>query len=146
MMRCVTFPVLSPRVMRRWQQLYPHATIAPDIVAFYHQLFAGTLLPREMVKQMTALVSVPHAPAHYGRAGYGLGIMGDAGYGLGIMGDAASRYGVLWGHNGSGPGYSASAFHAPELRGQRVTVCALCAIEGDGLAEQLVFDTLHLSV
>ena len=69
----------------------------------------------EAERELTTLVPVPSAPAHWVRPGYGLGIMGDAG----------SRWGMLWGHNGGGPGYTTSAFHAPRLGG--VSVCAMCA-------------------
>ena len=61
-------------------------------------------------------------------------------YGLGIMGDPDSVHGRLWGHTGGGPGYTASAVHAPDLRG--VTVCAMCAFEGEVDAEQVVFTVL----
>lgn len=55
-------------------------------------------------------------------------------YGLGLMGDPASPSGTVWGHNGGGPGYSTSAFHAPELG--RVSVCAMAGVE-DFQAEQV---------
>ena len=61
-------------------------------------------------------------------------------YGLGIMGDPESSWGRLWGHNGGGPGYTTSAFHAPDLGG--ASVCAMCALEGDGKAEQMVLTGL----
>jgi D-alanyl-D-alanine carboxypeptidase len=54
------------------------------------------------------------------------------------MGDRRSPFGPLFGHNGGGPGYNASVFCAPALRGRRVTVCALCASEEDAAAEDLV--------
>lgn len=57
-------------------------------------------------------------------------------YGLGLMGDPVSPWGVIWGHNGGGPGYSTSAFHAPELG--HISVCAMGAEEGFG-AEEVVF-------
>src|SRR5919205_4323224 len=60
---------------------------------------------------------------------------GPPGYGLGLMGTTPSLYGHLWGHNGSGPGFQASAFHAPAFLGGAVTVCVMCAVEDDDLAE-----------
>ncbi len=60
------------------------------------------------------------------------------------MGDSASRHGVLWGHNGEGPGYAASAFHAPDLNGRRATVCVMCAAESSDIAADLVFAVLDL--
>ena len=56
------------------------------------------------------------------------------------MGDRASRFGALFGHSGGGPGYNASVFSAPALRGRHVTVCALCSSEEDGAAEDLALD------
>ena len=54
------------------------------------------------------------------------------------MGDPASLWGRILGHNGGGPCYSASAFHAPDLRG--ASLCAMGAIEDGSDAEGLVFD------
>jgi hypothetical protein len=63
-------------------------------------------------------------------------------YGLGVMADPASPLGPLFGHNGGGPGYDASAFHAPRAAPGGATVCALCAVEGGFAAENLVLDAL----
>lgn len=59
-------------------------------------------------------------------------------------GDLASRHGVLWGHDGEGPGYAVSAFHAPDLRGQPATACAIRAVERSDVAADLVFASLAL--
>ncbi len=48
-------------------------------------------------------------------------------YGLGLM----IEPGVMYGHNGNGPGYSASCFY---LEDAEVTICVLHAAEGDDLA------------
>jgi D-alanyl-D-alanine carboxypeptidase len=53
------------------------------------------------------------------------------------MGDSASAWGLILGHNGGGPGYSVSAFHAPDLGG--LSVCAMGAIEQGFQAEEVVF-------
>jgi D-alanyl-D-alanine carboxypeptidase len=45
--------------------------------------------------------------------------------------------GTIYGHNGGGPGYSASVFHAPDLGG--ATVCVLGAEARGFAAEQVVF-------
>ena len=69
---------------------------------------------------------------------------GEPGYGLGIMGDPLSPWGLTVGHNGGGPCYSASAFHAFDLGG--ASVCAMGAIEDDFNAEAIVFDVFdHLA-
>ena len=106
------------------------ASAPSEIARFFAALFGGRLISSASLRELTTLVPVPNAPAQWIRPGYGLGIMGDAG----------SRWGMLWGHNGEGPGYTASAFHAPRLGG--VSVCAMCALEGDARAEQIVFAAL----
>jgi hypothetical protein len=55
------------------------------------------------------------------------------------MGDPASPWGLLAGHNGGGPCYSASAFHAFDAG---VSVCALGAIEKGFSAEKVVAEVL----
>lgn len=60
------------------------------------------------------------------------------------MGDPGSPWGLAVGHNGGGPCYSASAFHAFDLGG--ASVCAMGAIEEGFSAEDMVFDVLdHLA-
>jgi D-alanyl-D-alanine carboxypeptidase len=105
-----------------------------DIVAFYRGMFSGTLLSAPSVRAMTTLVHVPGVSFRFGPPGYGLG----------LMGTTVSPYGPLWGHNGSGPGFRASAFHAPAFPGGAVTVCVMCAIEDDDAAEGMVAETLAL--
>jgi len=65
---------------------------------------------------------------------------GKPSYGLGLMGDPVSPWGLAVGHNGGGPCYSASAFHAFDLGG--ASVCAMEAIEEGFNAEAVVFDVL----
>ena len=62
------------------------------------------------------------------------------------MADPESPVGPVYGHNGGGPGYTASAFHAPALAPGGTTACALCGVEDDSLAETLVFDALPAPV
>src|SRR6266566_603831 len=109
------------------------ASTPTEIACFFDALFRGRLISSVSLQELTTLVPVSAArveSAHWGRPGYGLG----------IMGDAVSRWGRLWGHNGGGPGYTTSAFHAPDLGG--VSVCAMCALEEKSTAEQLVFAVL----
>ena len=55
------------------------------------------------------------------------------------MSDPESPWGPIWGHNGGGPGYTASTFFAPELGD--VCVCAMAATEDQKFdAERLVFE------
>jgi D-alanyl-D-alanine carboxypeptidase len=119
------------------------ASTASDLVRFLDGLFRGELLSRHSLAKITELVSVPTDPAasaerdppsRWGRPSYGLG----------LMGDPASPWGLIVGHNGGGPCYSASAFHAFDLGG--ASVCAMGAIEESFIAENLVFDVLdHLA-
>src|SRR6059036_1924274 len=64
--------------------------------------------------------------------------VGSPGDGVGLRGTAVSPSGSRWGHNDSGPGFRARAFHAPACAGGTVTVCVLCAIEDDAAAEGMV--------
>lgn len=105
-----------------------------DMAALYQGMFSGGSLSVQNVREMTTLVPVPGAHFRFGPSGYGLG----------LMGTTASPYGPLWGHNGSGPGFRASAFHAPEFPGGAATVCVMCALEDDEAAEGLVAEALAL--
>jgi D-alanyl-D-alanine carboxypeptidase len=111
------------------------ASTASEVVVFLDALFAGRLISEASLRELTALVPVPNAPPGWRSPGYGLG----------VMGTRESSFGPLYGHNGGGPGYSASAFHAPGLAPGGVTACALCASEEAGIAEQLVFAALAQS-
>ena len=110
------------------------ASTPSDIARFFDALFCGGLLSSESVHEMTTLVPIGAGPAESGPR------WRKPGYGLGIMGDPESAWGRLWGHNGGGPGYRTSAFHAPDLGG--ASVCAMCAVEEDSSAEQIVFAVL----
>ena len=106
-----------------------------DIARFFEALFGGALLAPPSRQDMTTLVPIGLAAESAAR-------WRKPGYGLGIMGDSESDFGRLWGHNGGGPGYTASALHAPALRG--ATVCAMCAFEGEVDAEEIVFTVLDI--
>jgi D-alanyl-D-alanine carboxypeptidase len=109
------------------------ASTPSEIARFFDALFRGDLLSAQSLHEMTTLVSIGTAAeasaSRWRRPGYGLG----------IMGAPESSWGRLWGHNGGGPGYTTSAFHAPDVG---ATVCAMCAVEGDAIAEQIVFAVL----
>jgi hypothetical protein len=89
---------------------------------------AGTWLAVQRVRAMTTRMPVPRASCR----------VGSPGYGVGLRGTAVSPPGPRWGHNDSGPGFRARAFHAPVCPGGTVTVCVLCAIEDDAAAEGMV--------
>jgi D-alanyl-D-alanine carboxypeptidase len=112
------------------------ASTASELARFLDGLFGGALLSRQSLAQMTALVAVPaeHSsePDPTSRR--------KPSYGLGLMGDPASPWGLVLGHKGGGPCYSASAFHAFDLGG--ATVCAMGAIEEDFDAARVVYNVL----
>ena len=111
------------------------ASTPTEIACFFDALFRGHLISSASLQELTTLVPISAArvePGPWSRPAYGLG----------IMADAASRWGRLWGHNGGGPGYTTSAFHAPDLGG--ASVCAMCALEEAPGAEQLVFAVLDV--
>jgi len=108
------------------------ASTADECVTLLDALFEGRLVSRRRVDEMTALQPIGR-PAEPWR---------EPSYGLGLMGEPASAYGRLWGHNGGGPGYGASAFHAPDLAGGPLTVCVLAATEEDAYAERMLREVL----
>jgi D-alanyl-D-alanine carboxypeptidase len=108
------------------------ASTPSDVARFFDALFHQRLFSKQSLDEMMALVPVPVTPSPEDR-------MGKPGYGLGLMGDPESAWGPLWGHNGGGPGYTASAVFAPELGD--VTVCVMAATE-EAEAVHLVFKVL----
>jgi D-alanyl-D-alanine carboxypeptidase len=119
------------------------ASTASELARFLDGLFGGELLSRDSLAQMTELVVVPEDQAASPEQELP-SRRGNPSYGLGLMGDPASPWGLIVGHNGGGPCYSASAFHAFDLGG--VSVCAMGAIEEAFNAENMVFDVLdHLA-
>ena len=112
------------------------ASTASDIARFLDALFRGELLTRSSFAEMTRLADVPiEASADAARCGR-------PAYGLGLMVYPESRWGRVMGHNGGGPCYTASAFHAADVG--RATVCAMAAIEDGFGAEDLVLDVLDV--
>jgi D-alanyl-D-alanine carboxypeptidase len=118
------------------------ASTPSEIVLFLNSLFSDRLISRHCLEEMAVLVAVP-MPATTSPPGLEPPRRWvQPSYGLGLMGDPASAWGLVLGHNGGGPGYSASAFHAPELGG--VSVCAMGASEKGFQAEEVVFAVLDL--
>ncbi|WP_193900599.1 serine hydrolase domain-containing protein [Nostoc sp. LEGE 06077] len=118
------------------------ASTPSEIVMFLNSLFSNRLLSPQSLKQMVELVPIaPQTSTNISTQQPTLPWLKPS-YGLGLMGDPASKWGLVLGHNGGGPGYSASAFHAPELGG--ISICAMCAIEEGIKAEEIVFTVLDL--
>jgi D-alanyl-D-alanine carboxypeptidase len=61
----------------------------------------------------------------------------EPGYGLGLMIDPASPYGLLAGHGGGGPGYSAGALVLPDVRGRRISAAAIANRDQPDLGLQI---------
>jgi D-alanyl-D-alanine carboxypeptidase len=60
-------------------------------------------------------------------------------YGLGLMMDPGSRFGIVAGHTGGGPGYSTAAYLFPDVQGHRVTCVALVNRDGNDVATDIAF-------
>jgi D-alanyl-D-alanine carboxypeptidase len=108
------------------------ASSPSDLARFIDALFHHRLVSKQSVDQMTTLTPVPVTPSPEDRNR-------KPSYGLGLMGDPESPWGPIWGHNGGGPGYTASAFFAPQLGD--ACVCAMASTEQQNFdAERLVFE------
>jgi D-alanyl-D-alanine carboxypeptidase len=138
----------SPRDVRAhyhpgWVSHGVVASTASDIVRFFDALFHGRVLSQRSLDAMMTLVPVPEErDASASPSSSPLRTTAPS-YGLGLMGDPASPWGLLLGHNGGGPCYSASAFHAPDLG---VSVCAMGAIEESFSAEEIVARVLDCTL
>ena len=135
----------SPRDVRAhyhpgWVSHGVIASTASDIARFLDSLFQGSVLSRRSLDEMTTLVRVPIELDSSASPSRSPLRMSAPSYGLGLMGDPASPWGLVLGHNGGGPCYSASAFHAVALGG--VSVCAMGAIEESFSAERVVAGVL----
>ena len=110
------------------------ASTSSELVRFLDRLFQGQFLSQTSLARMLELGAVPGAePDRY---------RGQPSYGLGLMGDPGSRWGLVVGHNGGGPWYSASAFHAVDLGG--ASICVMAALEESvEAAEEVVFAMLE---
>lgn len=139
----------SPRDVRThyhpgWVSHGVVASTSSEIARFLDGLIHGQLLSRQSLEQMVKLVHVPAASGSSAPARDAPLRPGNPSYGLGLMGDPASPWGLIVGHNGGGPCYGASAFHAFDLGG--ISVCAMGAIEEDFSAERVVADMLDRSL
>jgi D-alanyl-D-alanine carboxypeptidase len=107
------------------------ASTSEDLCAFYERLFAGALFSAARLDEMKQRVPV-EVPGRTDEPAYGLGLMGQ-------------RARPVLGHNGGGPGYTASAFAALDAPLGAVVACALCAFEHEATAEGLVREALSLA-
>ncbi len=109
------------------------ASSAPELAWLIESVFRSDLIGR-----MREGVRVPGNHALFNQARYGLG----------LMIDPASRFKEMAGHNGGGPGFSASAFHFSDVAGHRVCGVALLNRDApDDLAQRALMAVVdHLEV
>ena len=88
---------------------------APELAQIIDAVFGGRLVAPALLPEMLRPTRVPVDHPLFVEPSYGLGAMLDPG----------SPYGVVAGHGGGGPGYSAGALHFPNVGGRRVTTVAL---------------------
>ncbi|BFU96106.1 MAG: Metal-dependent hydrolase, beta-lactamase superfamily [Nitrospira sp.] len=121
---------VRPRYDPGWVATGVTASTASDLVLFYERLFAGLLIPPSLLDEMCSVVRTGVPPTQRCVA---------PSYGLGLIADPQCPYGVLYGHNGAGPGYTSIALHVLTPAGQPVTVAVLSNIENVYEVELLVF-------
>jgi D-alanyl-D-alanine carboxypeptidase len=102
---------------------------APDLARAMEHLLTGRLLDEPSMAAMLTAVPVPGRHPLVVRPAYGLG----------LMVDLASPYGLVAGHAGGGPGYSAAAFHVPDVAGHRLTSVALVNRDRPDLGMEIAF-------
>jgi D-alanyl-D-alanine carboxypeptidase len=95
---------------------------------FLYQLLSGQFIKSVILNDLMESVAVPHTHPYFRKPSYALGLMCDPDFPLG----------PIYGHNGSGPGYSVSAFALP-----RDGLCiSVCSNSDDYLAEGVLFELL----
>lgn len=102
---------------------------AGEVARFMETLFGGRLLSAPLLKQMSEPRPVAVTHPHFARPAYGLGLMIDAQEGKGLIA----------GHGGGGPGYSAAACTFFDVRGKRVIGVALVNCDRADAAMDIVF-------
>ena len=102
---------------------------ALDLARMMEGIFHGPLLHPESRSAMLEAVDVPVKHPFFQRPGYGLG----------VMIDPESRYGLMAGHGGGGPGYSAGVLHLPFANGRRITSAVLTNSDAGDSGLQIAF-------
>jgi D-alanyl-D-alanine carboxypeptidase len=105
-----------------------------EVAQILSALFSGELTSAEGCAALMTTVDVPVNHPFFQQPAYGLG----------IMVDRHSRYGLLAGHGGGGPGYSAGALHLPDVHGRQLTTVVLANCDRDGLGLELAFSLAML--
>jgi D-alanyl-D-alanine carboxypeptidase len=102
---------------------------ALDLARMFDSILSGQSIDRERRAEM--LEAIPVQVKHP--------LFQQPGYGLGVMIDTGSRWGLMVGHGGGGPGYSAGMIHLPDVRGRRITSAALANSDQGDLGLQVAF-------
>jgi D-alanyl-D-alanine carboxypeptidase len=121
----------------RWVSHRVVASTASEIARFFDALFGGALLSSESLEQMTALVTLD-----LGEKGAGVGEparFDESQAGLGVFAEFSRTQGLVFGHGGGGPGYTADVSHSTR-RG--TTACVMAGIEEGFDAHTLVREAL----
>ena len=113
------------------------ASSCSDVARFFDALFGGRIISHERVREMLQLILLPPSSSDNDEPSALRPV--SPGYGLGVMADPDSPWGLLVGHNGGGPCYHASAFHAVT---SGISVCVMTAIERDFDTESIVAQLL----
>ncbi|HET7037362.1 MAG TPA: serine hydrolase domain-containing protein [Thermomicrobiaceae bacterium] len=120
---------IAPRYHPGWVAHGLVVSTAPELARLGEALFTGRLLGREALAAMLAPLPVPVRHPLFVQPAYGLGLMLDPG----------SPHGLVAGHGGGGPGYSAGLLHVPNIDGRRVTAAALVNRDVDDLGLRLAW-------
>jgi D-alanyl-D-alanine carboxypeptidase len=107
---------------------------AVEVAQILSALFSGELISAPSRAALLTSVDVPVNHPFFQQPAYGLG----------IMVDRRSRYGLMAGHGGGGPGYSAGALHLPDVQGRHLTTVVLANCDRDDLGLELAFSSAML--
>ncbi len=107
---------------------------ASELATIIDALFRGQILDLSLVEQMS------HPIHTLGK----FPLFENLGYGLGLFVDTESPHGKVTGHTGEGPGYSAAAFHFPELTGSSTTIVALTNRDKHDYGLTLIYKMAHI--
>jgi D-alanyl-D-alanine carboxypeptidase len=105
---------------------------ASEVNTFLHALFSGRLIQPGSLAAMLDAVPVGQVGGRWQQPRYGLGLMIDPGM----------APGPVRGHNGGGPGYSASAFGLWQGADLQALVTSIVGRDGHDQAEALTFRAL----
>ena len=106
---------------------------APELARIVEALFAGRLVRPDLVATMLDPVLVPGKHPLFRQPAYGLG----------LMIDPRSPYGLVAGHGGGGPGYSAAVLHLPCVGGRRLVSVVLANRDRDDLGLRIALALAH---